>query len=107
VNTVSEFAVNTDRKPVDQMAVALPLWEAWDAPWEECLLEEAEGQIGADFIGSYPPGIPLLVPGERFSSTLIAYVQDAIRQGETLEGITQEIGEGGHVKPPIVHVIIE
>jgi arginine/lysine/ornithine decarboxylase len=80
---------------------ALPLWEAWDSPWEVCTLDQAEGKYGADFIGAYPPGIPLLVPGERFTDSSITYIQNAIRRGDELEGIIP-----GDAKQPTVRVLI-
>ena len=35
-------------------------------PWEK-----AKNRISADFIYLYPPGIPFVVPGERFSSEVL------------------------------------
>ena len=39
--------------------------EALDEPAEEVPAEEAEGRICAEYVYCYPPGIPVLVPGER------------------------------------------
>ena len=43
----------------------MPLGQAWRAPVDYVPLSEAEGGIAAEPICPYPPGIPLLVPGER------------------------------------------
>ena len=43
----------------------LPLAEAWRAPAEVVALAAAAGRIAAEPLCPYPPGIPLLVPGER------------------------------------------
>jgi lysine decarboxylase len=43
----------------------LPLGEAWRAPAEVVPLAGAAGRIAAEPLCPYPPGIPLLVPGER------------------------------------------
>ena len=41
------------------------LGTAWRAKRRICPLEQAEGEIAAELVCPYPPGIPLLVPGER------------------------------------------
>ena len=38
---------------------------AWRAQRRLCPLEQAEGEIAAELLCPYPPGVPLLVPGER------------------------------------------
>ena len=43
----------------------LPLAEAWRAAAEVVALAAAAGRIAAEPLCPYPPGIPLLVPGER------------------------------------------
>lgn len=43
----------------------MPLAAAWRAPTRTLPLEQAAGAIAAEPICPYPPGIPLLVPGER------------------------------------------
>jgi hypothetical protein len=42
----------------------LQLTEAMERPWIRVPLTEAVGQVMADYIYLYPPGIPLIVPGE-------------------------------------------
>lgn len=41
------------------------LADAWDAEKEEIPLSQAVGRIAGDFVNLYPPGIPVLVPGEQ------------------------------------------
>ena len=45
--------------------LSMPLGQAWRAAARCVPLTEAEGGIAAEPICPYPPGIPLLVPGER------------------------------------------
>ena len=40
------------------------LSEAWRSEKYSILFENSEGKISGEFIYIYPPGIPLLVPGE-------------------------------------------
>ncbi len=42
----------------------LPAGEALDCPTEVLPLEAATGRVAAEYLWAYPPGIPLLVPGE-------------------------------------------
>lgn len=49
--------------------------EAWFAPRCEISLEKARGRICADLVAVYPPGIPLLCPGEEISAEIQAYLQ--------------------------------
>jgi lysine decarboxylase len=43
----------------------MPLVQAWRAPAERVALVAAAGRIAAEPLCPYPPGIPLLIPGER------------------------------------------
>lgn len=49
-------------------------------------IEEAHGRVAAEAIVPYPPGIPVLLPGERIDRALLERVRDAVRGGATLRG---------------------
>lgn len=49
-------------------------------------LEEAEGRISAETIMAYPPGIPIIVPGERFTADVIAYIRELKARRSPLQG---------------------
>ena len=53
----------------------LPLTRAWRAPSVITSLDDALGGISADLLCPYPPGIPLLVPGERVDRQRLAWLQ--------------------------------
>jgi len=40
-------------------------------------IDDLEGRITAVLLTPYPPGIPLLIPGERFNPTIVRYLQFA------------------------------
>lgn len=42
---------------------------------ERVSIDELEGRITAMLVTPYPPGIPLLIPGERFNSTIVDYLK--------------------------------
>ncbi|AEG61088.1 aminotransferase class I/II-fold pyridoxal phosphate-dependent enzyme [Desulforamulus ruminis] len=52
----------------------VPPREAFLASTTPLLLEEAMGSISAEVITCYPPGIPVICPGEKFSQEIIAYL---------------------------------
>lgn len=65
----------------------IPLSEAWDMDTKEILLEESLGRYAGDFVNLYPPGVPILVPGERFSKQLCQKVQSWLDAGLTVQGV--------------------
>ena len=42
---------------------------------ERVSIDELEGRVTAILVTPYPPGIPLLIPGERFNRTIILYLK--------------------------------
>jgi arginine/lysine/ornithine decarboxylase len=72
---------------------------ALDSPKEKCLLDEAENHISADYIYLYPPGIPLLVPGEIISKEIIFCIKENLISGLEVKGIL------GHGNVPIPAVL--
>ena len=42
---------------------------------ERCPIDELEGRVTAMLVTPYPPGIPLLIPGERFNATIVGYLK--------------------------------
>jgi arginine decarboxylase len=67
--------------------VALSLQAASHAPWETILLEEAAGRICAESLIPYPPGIPLVVPGEIIRRELIDDLKGLAGAGIEIIGI--------------------
>ncbi|MFZ0409782.1 MAG: aminotransferase class I/II-fold pyridoxal phosphate-dependent enzyme [Cyanobium sp.] len=56
-------------------APLLPLAQAWRAPCLPVPLAEAAGRIAAEPLCPYPPGIPLLVPGERIDAARALWLE--------------------------------
>jgi arginine decarboxylase len=40
-------------------------------------IDELEGRVTSILLTPYPPGIPLLIPGERFNKTIVNYLRFA------------------------------
>lgn len=50
---------------------AMRLLDAWEGPGEFVRLEDSLGRIANEYIWAYPPGIPLLIPGERIAQDIL------------------------------------
>ncbi|MEG0527144.1 MAG: aminotransferase class I/II-fold pyridoxal phosphate-dependent enzyme [Longicatena sp.] len=70
--------------------------KAFYSECETLRLQESVSRISAEFIMCYPPGIPLIAPGECISEELIAHIEYARRKGCSLTG-TQD-SEVKHIK---------
>lgn len=81
-----------ERKKEKSLAEILRLKiEKVDVPKHKKLikLENATGEVCASAIVPYPPGIPVICPGERFDKELVDYLVTAIRHGEKIIGINK------------------
>lgn len=65
----------------------LPIHQAYDAPNRSVALQEAVGYVAAEFVSLYPPGIPLLVPGEQIEAEIVALIRTSLKQGLSVIGI--------------------
>ena len=54
-------------------------------------IDELEGRITSILLTPYPPGIPLLIPGERFNATIVRYLQFARQFNEQFPGFETDI----------------
>ena len=49
-------------------------------------LEQCEGRVCGEFVMCYPPGIPILAPGERITAQILDYIEYAKAKGCNLTG---------------------
>ena len=75
-------------RPVYAQTVMSPA-EAFRAAREVTALTEAEGRTAADFVNLYPPGSPILAPGERITGEILAQIGRYLDMGLTVQGILQ------------------
>ncbi|MFH1872120.1 MAG: arginine/lysine/ornithine decarboxylase [Pseudomonadota bacterium] len=54
-------------------------------------IDELEGRVTAVLLTPYPPGIPLLIPGERFNATIVRYLKFAREFNEKFPGFETDI----------------
>jgi arginine/lysine/ornithine decarboxylase len=73
--------------PCIQMEQIMTISEAMDAETEVCPLMESERRISAEFAYFYPPGIPVMTPGERITGQVLDNVRRCRKQGFHLQGL--------------------
>lgn len=66
--------------------VILPPQEAFYAPKRSVALEDSAGSICSEFVMCYPPGIPILAPGEKITDEILNYIAYAKDKGCSLTG---------------------
>lgn len=67
-----------------------------EAIWQEqepLLLESCAGRVSGEFIYLYPPGIPLVAPGEKISEMMIMQIKDYQRAGLPVQGMEDRKGQ--------------
>ena len=74
--------------PVGAALRVLPR-EAYFAPHEYLNLHEAGGRVSSDIVTIYPPGIPLLVPGEEITSEIAEYLTVMASKGARVDGLRE------------------
>ena len=74
--------IKTDRQ--------LQPYEAVECESEKVELTQSCGRVSAGFISLFPPGSPLVVPGEIFRKDIIEYMKQALSEGLTVIGLCGE-----------------
>ena len=70
---------------IDPEVAASPQ-EAFYAPKKSLPLRETEGMVCSEFVMCYPPGIPILAPGERITKEILNYIEYAKAKGCSMTG---------------------
>ena len=64
--------------------------QAFYAEKESLPLEETRGRVSSEFVMCYPPGIPVLAPGEVITDKVIEYINYAKDKGCSMTGPQDE-----------------
>ena len=93
VSALSEVRRRFGRTKADLMAqeyidpqVVVSPQDAFYAPKESLPLRETEGRVCSEFVMCYPPGIPILAPGERITAEILDYIEYAKEKGCSMTG---------------------
>jgi len=60
--------------------------DAFLGPGETVPVDDAIGRISCESIAGYPPGVPSLLPGERVTAEVVAYLRELTEAGARLHG---------------------
>jgi lysine decarboxylase len=66
--------------------VVCPPRDAFLGASDVVAVDDAVGRVSAEAIAGYPPGIPVLLPGERITDEVIAYLRELKSAGARLHG---------------------
>ena len=90
-----DIARVTTEMYLSPMQPAMKPWQAYDRMVHRELdrvpIDELEGRITAVLLTPYPPGIPLLIPGERFNKLIVEYLQFARMFNQQFPGFDTDI----------------
>ena len=70
---------------IDPIVEATPQ-EAFYAQKESLPIEQTKGRVCSEFVMCYPPGIPILTPGELITAEILDYIKYAKEKGCSLTG---------------------
>ncbi len=74
------------RPPAEDPEFVVTPRDAFLGATEVVAVDDAVGRISCESIAGYPPGIPALMPGERISTALVAYLRELAAAGARLHG---------------------
>lgn len=97
---IADECMNETAKSVDIIQVesfglpetAMPLWKALTAKCAEEELQNSLGKIAGAFMGIYPPGIPILTPGERIGQDQMRQIEACLTYGLHVQGLIEKDG---------------
>lgn len=73
--------------------IAMTLAEAREKRWERIRIAECAGRISTEFVYLYPPGIPIVAPGERMNQNLIDQIGRYKEMGLPVQGMEDSEAE--------------
>lgn len=73
--------------PLPEAETVLPIGQAMDSPVEKIDYRQARNRAAGAFVIPYPPGIPLLCPGERVTDAHIEWIGRSMAQGKSPAGV--------------------
>jgi arginine/lysine/ornithine decarboxylase len=82
-------------KPLDEMTTSIlekpavtcmDIREAINSDTEEIEFSTSSGRIAAEYVYLYPPGVPVIVPGQMIEKVVIDYLLDCKAKGLQVQG---------------------
>ena len=78
----SETLESKISRPIERMTIC----EAMDANTGRTALQDAVGKVSAEFVYLYPPGIPIIAPGEVFTEEIVKKIEAYKAAGLLVQG---------------------
>jgi hypothetical protein len=75
--------------PIQDTRLVCSPRDAYFGPHSHVALSQAAGRISCDIVTVYPPGIPILAPGEEISRAAVDYLQFLGRHGARIDGVIE------------------
>lgn len=98
-NLIEKFKDNADNKNIayalpdlSNMIQVLSLGEVLQSKAQRVSFDEAIGRISKDMLAPYPPGIPVVCPGEIISREVVYFLKDTMDAGGKVNGIDENLG---------------
>jgi len=95
VYKANDVARLTTEMYLSDMEPAMKPGDAWarmaHREIERIEVDQLEGRVTSVLLTPYPPGIPLLIPGERFNQTIVRYLQFARTFNQQFPGFETDI----------------
>ncbi|MBI5179903.1 MAG: arginine decarboxylase, partial [Nitrospirae bacterium] len=89
-NQLKLTSIDDIQLPVFDNKVAMTPRDAFFDKNRFVTINESAGRICSEIITVYPPGIPILVPGEIISEEMVAYLRKMIDLGATIDGLNED-----------------
>ena len=87
--------VADEKKDLDRLLDALKKMESEECeppkmPVPPLVPSDREGHVSESFISVYPPGIPIIIPGEIYTKEVIDRINEALRKGLKVTGLSMD-----------------
>jgi arginine/lysine/ornithine decarboxylase len=83
--------VLTERAPFDDIITSLTPRDAFFASKRKVTIKESIGKVSGELICPYPPGIPVLIPGEVITERAVNYLLHVRSEGADISGASDPL----------------
>ncbi len=88
IDETCSFIENNDCFNINfEAKICYTITESLDKQMKECSLSDAVGKVSGEYVYLYPPGIPLIAPGEEITYELVMQINKFKEMGLTIEGL--------------------
>ncbi len=85
-----EITMTPPEETLTRPHIEMTISAALDSPLEKILLKNSCGRIAGTFVYQYPPGIPLLAPGEIITREILGILDNQKKGGVEIQGLEED-----------------